>query len=531
MLLRSAVSFSTTRRRQRGRRGAANWWPIILSAALLAAALTAFLARALPPLPISIVSILHTSAASPITNSTVHDEEKHTDGGQKFTSMIRAEMITMEAEGGNASDKMSNSTKIEAAVNELPSIIGVPSSSKLERYRKEVQPHNHGQKIPFWVLPPDEAMLYAKREIEHAPLITDDPDVYAPAFWNLSAFRRSYELMERILKVYVYADGSRPIFHKPELQGIYASEGWFMKLMEESRQFHAKDPEKAHLFYLPYSSRQLRDVLYIPGSHNLRPLAIFLRDYVNSISSKYPFWNRTRGSNHFLVACHDWGPYSTTLHTELRKNTIKALCNADSSEGIFMRGRDVSLPETSIKVPKRPLKYVGRGKPVTQRPILAFYAGSMHGRVRPTLEKLWGKNANGDMRIFRRLPNRVSRNMSYIEHMKSSRFCICPMGYEVNSPRIVEAIYYECVPVIIADNFVLPFEEVLNWNTFSVVVAEKDMANLKNILLGITLKRYLKMQECVKKVQKHFLWHSRPEKYDLFHMILHSIWLSRLHQI
>lgn len=117
---------------------------------------------------------------------------------------------------------------------------------------------------------------------------------------------RSYELMEKILKVYVYPDGSKPIFHTPELQGIYASEGWFMKLMEESRRFAVKEPDKAHLFYLPYSSRRLRDVLYKPGSHNIKPLAIFLRDYVNSISSKYPFWNRTRGSDHFLVACHDW---------------------------------------------------------------------------------------------------------------------------------------------------------------------------------------------------------------------------------
>ncbi|KAG0487405.1 hypothetical protein HPP92_009500 [Vanilla planifolia] len=155
----------------------------------------------------------------------------------------------------------------------------------------------------------------------------------------------------------------------------------------------------------------------------------------------------------------------------------------------------------------------------------------MHGRVRPKLEKLWGNDTEGDIRVFRRLPNRVSRNMSYVEHMKSSRFCICPMGYEVNSPRIVEAIYYECVPVIIADNFVLPFEDVLNWNAFSVVVAEEDIAELKSILLAIPLRKYLRMMESLKRVQKHFLWHARPEKYDLFHMILHSIWFSRLNQI
>lgn len=381
----------------------------------------------------------------------------------------------------------------------------------------------------LWSLPPHEALVYAKKEIAHAPPVTDDPDLYAPLFRNISVFKRSYELMEQILKVYIYPDGRRPIFHQPHLRGIYASEGWFMKHMEGNRQFVTRDPEKAHLFYLSYSARQLQKELYVPDSHNTRPLSIFLRDHVNWIAAKYPFWNRTHGSDHFLVACHDWGPYTVNEHKELSKNTIKALCNADLSEGIFTAGRDVSLAETTIRNPRRPLRYVG-GKRVSQRSILAFFAGNMHGRVRPTLLKFW-QDKDEDMRIYGPLPNRVSRKMSYVEHMKSSKYCICPMGYEVNSPRIVEAIYYECVPVIIADNFVPPLNEVLDWSAFSVVVAEKDIPKLKEILLAIPMRKYMRMQTNVKMVQKHFLWNPRPLRYDLFHVILHSIWFSRLNQI
>lgn len=121
--------------------------------------------------------------------------------------------------------------------------------------------------------------------------------------------------------------------------------------------------------------------------------------------------------------------------------------------------------------------------------------------------------------------------MSYVEHMKSSKYCLCPMGYEVNSPRIVEAIYYECVPVIIADNFVPPLNDVLDWSAFSVMVDEKDIPKLKEILSAIPLRRYLKMQINVKMLQKHFRWNARPIRFDMFHMILHSIWHSRLNQI
>lgn len=382
---------------------------------------------------------------------------------------------------------------------------------------------------PLWSTSADEELIYAKKEIANATLASDDPDLYAPLFRNVSVFKRSYEQMEGLLKVFIYHDGAKPIFHSPELKGIYASEGWFMKLMEGNQKFVVRDPNRAHLFYLPYSSRQLEHNLYVPGSNTIEPLSTFIKKYIDMISAKFPYWNRTKGADHFFVACHDWGPYTTKLHDELRKNTIKALCNADLSEGVFIRGRDVSLPETFLRSPRRPQRDIG-GKPAAQRSILAFFAGQMHGRVRPILLQYWG-GKDADMRIYGRLPHRISRRMNYVQHMKSSKYCICPMGYEVNSPRIVEAIYYECVPVIIADNFVLPFDDALDWSTFSVVVPEKDVPKLKEILLEIPESQYITMQSNVKRVQKHFLWHAKPIKYDIFHMILHSVWFSRVNQV
>lgn len=112
--------------------------------------------------------------------------------------------------------------------------------------------------------------------------------------------------MERKLKVYVYKDGEKPIFHTPFLRGVYASEGWFMKLMEGNKQFVVKHPQKAHLFYLPFSSYVLRTVMITPKSRDRRNLVKFLKKYTDKIAAKYPFWNRTNGEDHFLVACHDW---------------------------------------------------------------------------------------------------------------------------------------------------------------------------------------------------------------------------------
>ncbi|CAI9093532.1 OLC1v1029044C1 [Oldenlandia corymbosa var. corymbosa] len=211
----------------------------------------------------------------------------------------------------------------------------------------------------------------------------------------------------------------------------------------------------------------------------------------------------------------------------MMSNCIRVLCNADIREG-FQLGKDASLPETSVHSPQFPSGGRGAslgGKPASQRRILAFFAGKMHGYLRPILLKHW-ENKDPDMKIVGRM-----RKSSYIHHMKSSKYCICARGYEVNSPRLVEAIMYGCVPVIISDNFVPPFFEVLNWEKFAVFVLEKDIPNLKTILLSISERRYVVMQQRVNQVRKHFLWHNVPLKYDVFHMILHSIWYNRVFQM
>ncbi|KAL8489737.1 hypothetical protein ACS0TY_025576 [Phlomoides rotata] len=378
---------------------------------------------------------------------------------------------------------------------------------------------------PRWSSERDKEILTAKLKIESPPILKNDRELYAPLFRNVSMFKRSYELMERVLKVYVYKEGQKPIFHQPVLKGLYASEGWFIKLMERDNRFTVKDPRKAHLFYMPFSSLMLQRTLYVPNSHNRTNLRQYLKDYSEKIAAKYRFWNRTGGADHFLAACHDWAPYETRHYME---HCIKALCNADVTIG-FKIGRDVSLPETYVRSARNPLRDLG-GKPPSQRHTLAFYAGSMHGYFRPILLKYWN-DKEPDMKILGPMPPGVASKMNYIHQMQRSKYCICPKGYEVNSPRIVEAIFYECVPVIISDNFVPPFFEVLNWESFSVIIAEKEIPNLRKILVSIEEQKYLEMQLNVRKVQKHFLWHAKPVKYDLFHMTLHSIWYNRVFQI
>uniref|UniRef100_A0A7N0TVJ3 Exostosin GT47 domain-containing protein n=1 Tax=Kalanchoe fedtschenkoi TaxID=63787 RepID=A0A7N0TVJ3_KALFE len=134
------------------------------------------------------------------------------------------------------------------------------------------------------------------------------------------------------------------------------------------------------------------------------------------------------------------------------------------------------------------------------------------------------ENKDKDMEVHQYLPTGVD----YYQMMRRAKFCLCPSWYEVASPRVGEALHTGCVPVLLSSAYTAPFSDVLNWNAFSVTVPIEDILNLKNILTSISTKRYLTLQRRGVQIRRHFVVNFPPKRYDMYHMILHSIWLRRL---
>ncbi|XP_071710116.1 probable glycosyltransferase At3g42180 [Rutidosis leptorrhynchoides] len=343
---------------------------------------------------------------------------------------------------------------------------------------------------------------------------------------NPFAFFQSHNEMMKTFKIWTYEEGDIPLVHDGPMKCIYSIEGDFIQFMErKGNQMAASHPDEAHAFFIPISITNIVHYLYTPSSNAFafidQQMEAIVEDYINIISHKYPYWNRSNGADHFFVSCHDWAPFVTRGNAKMFENFIRVLCNANTSEG-FVPNRDVSM--TEINGPADNIPIVSSGQSPYNRSILAFFAGGNHGYVRKKLFQYWGSKQDKDIQVYNHLP----KDQNYTKLMGQSMFCLCPSGYEIASARATEAIYVGCIPVMIKSHYALPYGDVLDWSRFSVQVPVDNIQDLKRILQEMPFIKYLEMQNKVMEVQKHFMVNIPAKKFDVIHMILHSVWLRRL---
>ncbi|OMO62601.1 Exostosin-like protein [Corchorus olitorius] len=322
-------------------------------------------------------------------------------------------------------------------------------------------------------------------------------------------FLEDYKEMNRSLKIYIYPHSRDDPFANVLLavdydpKGNYASELYFKKVLWKSH-FITKDPNEADLFFMPFSMVEMRlDPRIGPeGTQD------FIKGYILDISHKYPYWNRTKGADHFYVACHPIEQHAMDKIFEAKFNVIQVVCSSSYFVAGYIPHKDASIPQIWPRVPTDPPNLAS-----SKRKQLAFFAGTVNSYVRVALLQAWG-NDTDILAHFR--PVRTSD----ADHLLGSKFCLNVKGFEVNSARLADAIHYGCVPVILANHYDLPFADILNWESFSVVVHYMDIPVLKNILQRISLEEYSMLQSNTLKVRRHFQWNDPPVDYDAFYMTI-----------
>ncbi|XP_073145473.1 probable glucuronoxylan glucuronosyltransferase IRX7 [Henckelia pumila] len=270
---------------------------------------------------------------------------------------------------------------------------------------------------------------------------------------------------------------------------LFASEVAIHRALMSS-EVRTLDPWEADFFFVPvYVSCNFSSVNGFPAIGHARSV---MASAVRLLSSQFPFWNRSLGSDHVFVASHDFGSCFHTMESmamaegvpEFLKNSIILQTFGVTYKHPCQDVENVVIPP--YVSPESVRATVSKSPVNGRRDIFVFFRGKMevhpknvsgHFYSKKVRTLIWRKYGND-----RRFYLRRQRFAGYQSEIGRSTFCLCPLGWAPWSPRLVESVELGCVPVIIADGIRLPFSSAVPWSEISLTVAEYNIANLGKIL-------------------------------------------------
>ncbi|TXG70461.1 hypothetical protein EZV62_005396 [Acer yangbiense] len=269
----------------------------------------------------------------------------------------------------------------------------------------------------------------------------------------------------------------------------------------------------------------------------------FYKQAYGHIVEHYPYWNRSSGRDHIWFfswdegACYapkeiwnsmmlvHWGNtnskhnHSTTAYWADNWDKISSIRRGNHS--CFEPDKDLVLPAW-----KRPdVTSLGSklwASPREKRKTLFYFNGNLgpayeNGRpeasysmgIRQKLAEEFGSSPNKKGKLGKQHAEDVIvsplRSENYHEDLASSVFCGVLPG-DGWSGRMEDSVQQGCIPVIIQDGIFLPYENVLNYESFAVRIREDEIPNLINILLEFNETEIQFRLANVQKIWQRFLY-------------------------
>eukprot|EP00927_Polykrikos_kofoidii_P065495 TRINITY_DN61246_c0_g1_i1.p1 TRINITY_DN61246_c0_g1~~TRINITY_DN61246_c0_g1_i1.p1 ORF type:complete len:633 (-),score=63.43 TRINITY_DN61246_c0_g1_i1:83-1936(-) len=274
--------------------------------------------------------------------------------------------------------------------------------------------------------------------------------------------------------------------------GQWGTEVLFHRFLERSA-CRTTDPDKATLFYVPVYGTCYKHLTTPTGMHDL-VASDGAAEKLGSLGHQYfdrllefleasPWWQRRGGTDHvFLFADGQgaaiWDAYpsfqsrSHFLMTESWCATPKELTQGRRHSfrtHCMSPWKDVTIPGHVDF--HRSMRLVSESLPLLERRTLL----SFHGRF-PSFGETYD-HCDARERLLRLVytddfsPPEVEvgpYTEEYFTKLVGSVFCAVPAGQTPWTVHLYEAFFAECIPVILSDDFVLPFPERIPWQELSV---------------------------------------------------------------
>ena len=136
------------------------------------------------------------------------------------------------------------------------------------------------------------------------------------------------------------------------------------------------------------------------------------------------------------------------------------------------------------------------------RPYLLTFAGNFRHPVRKQLRDFVH---NGKDILFGGREMMTKMNTNYDELLLKSKFGAAPRGDNRFSYRFAEVMSGGAIPVLYADNLVLPFESLINWDEVVVRIPQNQTNNTRAILMAITDEERCRMRQKVLQVYERYI--------------------------
>ena len=189
-----------------------------------------------------------------------------------------------------------------------------------------------------------------------------------------------------------------------------------------------------------------------------------------------PYFKRNRGRDHVFtfgsgLSANVFRSWRSEMPESIQLSPETWLFNdvVDMKEPCFNTWRDVAVPGYLHR--HEILSLAQRAKPLEQRSRLAVFLGRIDSSRGPHPSQ-----GGPDVRdAIRRLRDKgqiyVAQNLSFPEMhavMGSAKFCFVPKGKSAWSLRFFEALFANCIPVILSDFWELPFESLVDVPSFVI---------------------------------------------------------------
>ncbi|KAL4419203.1 hypothetical protein ABPG77_000597 [Micractinium sp. CCAP 211/92] len=374
--------------------------------------------------------------------------------------------------------------------------------------------------------------------------------------YELPPMYNSNMLQYRVAKddcVYrTFTDSNETVLHD---SWLYDIETGLHEMLLQS-EHRTLDPEEADYFYLPvYTTCFIFPVLgandfpYFHGgpvAWRTHAATNMLIEVFHWVRSHYPYWDRNGGRDHILLSAHDEG--SCWVPAVLRPAIILSHWGRTDLDHISGTGywpdnytadsrHDVWQPEGHVgKLGRFPCYNASKdmiippmfspdkyhdspalGAEPRERHILGFFKGRLQFNNPPysrgirqhltnfSLEQdWWGKH-----KIFIGDSFPPGEEPGYSRLLTSSTFCFTIMG-DGWSSRFEDGLMHGCIPVIIQDGVEVAWSSILDVDSYSIRILQKDMDRIPEILKAVPQAKIHQMQANIAKVWRRHMWTTLP---------------------